>query len=658
MLVPIQQNAGLPNDISKNPVVEESIQININENSDDSDTDDTRDPEVKYNLTSNEQAEELVSLEIDRTVATQKYCIICGGNTTSNLILIPEKARCQSYAKRKLFIPIGDRCCRSHIIFDSFFEEDLMKIKVYSNISEITSKELSCMMENLAISCDKSLFDQVSDFSMPETQLRLFTSLTWENLLQLKEMLTSLRNSCNRTTTQAIVTFLFKLKTGNSHELIASILHLPNKGVVSEYLKSVRCAFVQDILAKHFGCQNTTREKIIYETSPIARTVLKADNEDLILICDGTYARHQKSTNNEYQRRSFSGQKKVPLCKPFTICTTSGFIVDMLGPFGTNENDARILRTILEVENTGLSDLLEARDIFVLDRGFRDIIEYLNSKGYKTAMPALKGKRKQLESLEANRSRLITKVRWVVEAVHGILKQKYQLLDRKIDNKIVPTIGEYFRIAAFLQNQFGQRLTSDKDAGEEIIARMQALVDTPNYLAEEVETGKWARKKVIFRRITSNAIKDFPQLTEAQLILLFTGTYQLGQAKSYLAEITNEDGSLNVDYLKENATILRIQSRSRHSNRKTYTSFIDYTLKRNDVAGICRYCCDCANGKRTVGCCSHVAAIIYYLSHARYLARIINPAEILTNMFKNTAFVGVQEDSDTDEDADVTTLPD
>ncbi|KAL1488652.1 hypothetical protein ABEB36_014452 [Hypothenemus hampei] len=99
-----------------------------------------------------------------------------------------------------------------------------------------------------------------------------------------------------------------------------------------------------------------------------------------------------------------------------------------------------------------------------------------------------------------------------------------------------------------------------------------------------------------------------------------------------------------------------VQSRSRHCNQKTYTCFIDYTSERNGVSGICRYCCDCANGKRTVGCCSHVAAIIYYLSHARYLSRIINPAEILIKMFKTTGFVGVQEDSDTDEDETVTTL--
>ncbi|KAL1513580.1 hypothetical protein ABEB36_002975 [Hypothenemus hampei] len=111
------------------------------------------------------------------------------------------------------------------------------------------------------------------------------------------------------TTTQAIVTFLFKPKTGNSHELIASIVYLPDKGV-SEYLKSIRRPFVRDILSKQFGCLNTNSVRIMHETTPIPRAVLETDDKDLILICDGTYARYQKTTNNE--ERTLSGQKRVP----------------------------------------------------------------------------------------------------------------------------------------------------------------------------------------------------------------------------------------------------------------------------------------------------------------------------------------------------------
>ena len=70
-------------------------------------------------------------------------------------------------------------------------------------------------------------------------------------------------------------------------------------------------------------------------------------NENLFLICDGTYARHQKSSNNEYEKKTHSGQKKDFLRKPFTLYTTGGVFIDMLGPYYANENDAGISKSII-----------------------------------------------------------------------------------------------------------------------------------------------------------------------------------------------------------------------------------------------------------------------------------------------------------------------
>lgn len=83
-------------------------------------------------------------------------------------------------------------------------------------------------------------------------------------------------------------------------------------------------------------------------------------------------------------------------------------------------------------------------------------------------MSALKGKRKQLTTEESNQSRFVTKVRWVVKSVHGILKQKYRLLNHKIDNKLISKVGIYFRIASFLNNTFKKRLQSDVEILDEI----------------------------------------------------------------------------------------------------------------------------------------------------------------------------------------------
>ena len=137
--------------------------------------------------------------------------------------------------------------------------------------------------------------------------------------------------------------------------------------------------------------------------------------------------KHEKRANNVYQRKSFSGQKKIPLCKPFTISTTNGFLIDLPGPFEGNLNDAQILERVIDDLN-GISSFLKEVDKFILDRGFRDVKDLLKAKGFKVLTPAMKGKRKQLTTRESNDSRFVTRIRWVVEATRGWIAQKCKLL--------------------------------------------------------------------------------------------------------------------------------------------------------------------------------------------------------------------------------------
>ena len=233
--------------------------------------------------------------------------------------------------------------------------------------------------------------------------------------------------------------------------VLASILQTEHEQTIYKYSKVVLKSFEKDVLPHNFGITSSIREDLIKKhTTDIIKNLFDIQ-KGLFLICDGTYVRHQKSPN-EFQRKSYSGKKKVPLCKSFTICTTDGYVVDMLGPYPANPNDAEILRTLLQDSN-GLRKLVRENDIMVLDRGFRDVRNELESKNIKVLMLALKGK--QLTTKQSNFSRYVTKIRWVVEAVHGILKQKYRLLHQKLDNKLVPHIGMYFRIASYIYNRFG-----------------------------------------------------------------------------------------------------------------------------------------------------------------------------------------------------------
>lgn len=601
---------------------------------------------LKLNNPNNESENELIDIDMQRTVATHKYCCLC--SSVKNLTVIPEEARMQCYIKKKIFIPVGNRCCITHLIRNRIYEEDLNLLKAYSNTSSLSASELTKVMKTLTIKCDSTLYDKIGEFSISEQQIKVFTGLSWENLLELKDMMTSMRNTQSRSIIQALVVFFFKLRTGNSNKVLASILNIENEQIISDYSSSVIKSFEKDILPGRFGIMSMDRDDLIKNhTTDIAKRLFNVEDK-LFLICDGTYARHQKSTNNEYQRKSYSGQKKVPLCKPFTICTTDGFVVDMLGPYPATQNDAEIMKIIIDDPN-GLCTFLKPGDIFILDRGFRDVQNHLEEKDFEVMMPALKGKRKQLTTEESNQSRFVTKNRWVVEAVHGVIKQKYRSLDHKIDNKLLPKVGIFFKIAAFINNKFGKRLTSDVELAEDILAMMHSKKNVSNKLAIEAEEKGWFRRKTLFKPITSDEVPDFPEMTERQLITFFTGSYQLSQAVSYLAEMVDDDGKLNMEYAREEPNVLKVKVQSRHISRTSYRCFIRYAPGTIGVSGIKDHACECANGRRTVGCCSHIAAIVYYLSHARYLSRIPKPAKILSDIFLKTQITAViNEDSNED----------
>lgn len=131
---------------------------------------------------------------------------------------------------------------------------------------------------------DRNLMSQLGDIHLPEERLRAFTGLSWEKITQQRKMLKSMRNSNVRSVTQALIVFLFKLRTGNSNRLLASILGFEYTQQISKIKKSVMQCFEKDILATYFGFENNSRETLIKDhTSGMARKLHGSDK--LILIC-------------------------------------------------------------------------------------------------------------------------------------------------------------------------------------------------------------------------------------------------------------------------------------------------------------------------------------------------------------------------------------
>lgn len=369
-----------------------------------------------------------------------------------------------------------------------------------------------------------------------------------------------------------------------------------------------------------------------------------------IVIMDGTYLYVQKSSNYMYQKNTYSLHKYRNLMKPFIICCSDGYSVDVLGPFPATTSDAQVIQNAFNDDSKPLRQYFLAGDVFILDRGFRDCVPLLEQNNYSVHVSASREEgESQLSTHAANQSRIVTICRWVVEAVNGIFKQSYRLLRREFFNRASKHAMTNFRVAAALINKFHQRVTDRVDAGA-ILEIINRKLNTNNDLADFVNANNLNRRRTQFLSINVNEDSiSFPRLEYDNLILI-AWTYQLKQARSYYGEHIRNDGSYTIEVCRSTASnlledfpsagrndkLLRAKIQSRHISRKVYFVYILYhinehiNLTREEL--IKQYYCNCIVGRRTVGCCAHVMTVIWYLSWARYQENVNAPAQFLDNI--------------------------
>ncbi|CAF5085912.1 unnamed protein product, partial [Rotaria magnacalcarata] len=259
------------------------------------------------------------------------------------------------------------------------------------------------------------------------------------------------------------------------------------------------------------------------------------------------------------------------------IVASDGYIISAIGPFlaDRTHNDAEITKNIIYNNKEGITDWLRSEDHIIVDRGFRDCVKDLENFGYKVKMPCfLKKGQSRFTTNEAHQTRFITKIRWVVESANGGVKQ-WQFFNKTIPNSMIEKIGDYFRMKKY-------------------------------------NKVSWTAKEA------NDAALDFPKMDFNELQELTLGIYQPKQARSYTTEHLNLNGSCTFEVAKESPDLIRSRIQSRLKASTKYDVYVPYNKK--SISG---WYCTCPNGARVVGCCAHVASIIYYLSYARYNQQVL-----------------------------------
>ncbi len=178
---------------------------------------------------------------------------------------------------------------------------------------------------------------------------------------------------------------------------------------MSSTINAVSAALDEFFVPKHLGYYRITREEALEKHSiKLTSKVLGQPETRLCLIADCTYNYIEKPSDFEMQRKTFSLHKSRYLIKPLYIVFPSGYILEAAGPYfcDAKNNDAANIR-----HNYRHSDLLlflEEDDVFIFDRGFRDVVQQTTENGHHVMMPALLGgKRTHFTCEKANESRKV-----------------------------------------------------------------------------------------------------------------------------------------------------------------------------------------------------------------------------------------------------------
>jgi len=564
--------------------------------------------------------------------------------------VIPYFARQELLLDYGLLIADKSNCriCKDHLLGEQLKPDLNPTCKPSMNLDcELTPTEAAQVIKDLIGAMKKyramSHLDFGPDGGLTDKDYQLWTGWTKAQFDVFEEYLTGVNSSHRRSKREALAMFWVKLKSDLGFAQIASLFNLddPAEGgriIVSNAFHSVAEALNKNFVPFFLGVDHMTPEQA-KDYATIYSAVFFG--EHTTTIWDGTYLYLFKSTNYLQSRLSYSMHKHLPLSKFMSIILPNGYVLDVVGPFyadGKN-NDAGITWKILQDQAFGVLEWLKKADfnVMIMDRGFRNVIEELEKIGNVSAKMPSVSKSKQHTVLEANQSRLVTKIRWTVEAYHGRLK-KWRFFYNRQPTAHLTVLKECIRITTAALNAFRPPLYDTTNHDEykyhlDVAHRMmKSALSEDNVVFDRVKKGVLSSRGRLWQEVVSSIeedevelssegiLLDFPVLSEEEICEQITcGTYQVKQAQHYADEHLGKTSGFLFFVHKSAPDLIRVRLQSRHKNSAKYFVWVQFSPKTETKKGtITGWYCQCKAGARTVGCCAHVATSIWFLGYARH----------------------------------------
>lgn len=587
-----------------------------------------------------------IELNYRRCIASTNRCFVPGCKNV--YVNIPKDIRQTWLKENRYFICAKTRCCNAHLNDSNI----LNTVPTTSYFSPKQQRDLIKLLEKINVPGPVAL-------SVLNSQCKRWTGICKDQVMRVLNELPLL--AAKKHGFIILFAYLTKLRTGDTDDRIASLLNI-TRSTVTKYLKLARTSMASSLTPKYLGFAHLSREQLIDRQTATSR-LLFGDN--VVLIWDGTYVYIQKSGNYDFQRKTYSMQKQRCLVKPMIAVTPDEYIVEIYGSFKATENDATILMKIMDGAETPRKYLQDG-DTFLLDRGFRDALKSLRRNKLTAFMPSfIEPGESQLSWKEANLSRRVTRCRYAIEKVNGYLKNQFKIFNSVQYNSTLSHLDVDFRNAGALYNMFyyngynNERAEEDEMLANLLLNRLNQPNNSEKMVKKEFRYYNNRNKANIFFPTDHVSIR-FPKVTENDLKLISLGVYQIEQSQKYLFdhEVSgvfnlelhmanfNEEwirGALTKHHILVNSPqLIRGKMKSRHSNSSLYYVYIILDLDHIEegLSSIKGYYCDCKNGSRTAGCCSHIMCLMWFLGYGQHNLETIRKVGRKHDQFFDNPFPG------------------
>jgi len=200
-------------------------------------------------------------------------------------------------------------------------------------------------------------------------------------------------------------------------------------------------------------------------------------------------------------------------------------------------------------------------------------------------------------------------VRWLVESANGRLKNVFPFFKGTIVGSYSAKIQPFFRISCAILNKFYDPLFNNKEKHARIAQALLARIDMPNLLQGRVEELRLIRMTKSWEEASETSVPEFPRMTWENLEDFTLGSYQLAISERYIKYHMKKDPRFRIYLHSDTPNIIRASLESRFSRNKFHTLWVEYDPLKLGISGVRGWYCQCKNGARVVGACSHVVSV-------------------------------------------------